>query len=138
MKYHIVQKALETFVKTNWTVTAIQYDNVAFNSEIYTQYISCNIVFGEGVSRTITRGCYRQFGLLIITIYTKSSTGSNNRLTLAAAVVTMLTHKEVPPITPDTTPIVSLKVPSLHSDNSEKSGWVRTQVSCPFYYDLEF
>lgn len=137
MKYDVVQKSLEIYVKDHWSHTAIQYDNVAFNSDLYEEFIQCTIVFGEGRSRTITVGCYRQVGLLILTVKTRPGTGSSRKLELAKLAAEMVISKVVQPIAPDLVPAVNLKVPDLFSDNTERNGWVMAQVSCPFYYDLE-
>lgn len=138
MKYDVVQQSLEEFVKTNWTATAIQFDNVAFNSDIYTEYLQCTIVFGEGFARTVTKGCYRQVGLLILSAKTKPGIGSARKLELAKLAAEMVLSVVVQPVSPLVAPAVNLKTPDLFSDNKERDGWVMAQVSCPFYYDLEY
>lgn len=135
MKYNVVQQSLEEFVKTNWTETAVQYDNVAFNADIFTEYVQCNIVFGEGSARTITKGCYRQVGLLILTVKTKPGLGSARKLELASIAAEMMTSVVVQPVSPLIAPAVNLKTPDLFNDSKERDGWVMAQVSCPFYYD---
>lgn len=138
MKYGPVQQSLEEFVKTNWTETAVQYDNVAFRPELYAEYLQCTIVFGEGSARTITKGCYRQVGLLLLTAKTKPGTGSARKLELAQLAAEMVVSEVVRPVSPLIAPTVNLKTPSLFNDNNERDGWVMAQVSCPFYYDLEY
>ena len=138
MKYDVVQQSMEEFVKTNWTETAIQYDNVAFNSDIYTEYLQLTVVFGEGFSRTVTQGCYRQMGLLLLTVKTKPGIGSARKLELANLAAEMVISVVVQPVPPLIAPAVNLKTPDLFNDNKERDGWVMAQVSCPFYYDLEY
>lgn len=138
MKYDVVQQSLEEFVKANWTETAIQYDNVAFNSDIYTEYLQMTVVFGEGFSRTVTQGCYRQVGLLLLTVKTKPGIGSARKLELAKLAAEMVISVVVQPVPPLIAPAVKLKTPDLFNDNKERDGWVMAQVSCPFYYDLEY
>lgn len=137
MKYDVVQQSIEKFVQTTWTATpGIQFDNVAFNSEIYTEFLRCNIVFGDGLSRSMTQGYYRQIGLLILSIFTKPAIGSARKLELATIAADMVRHRVVLPVSPLVAPAVNLKVPDLFNDNKERDGWVMAQVSCPFYYDF--
>lgn len=138
MKYDVVQQSLEEFVKANWTETAIQYDNVAFNADIYTEFVRCTVVFGEGSSRAVTKGCYRQVGLLILSVMTKPGIGSARKLELANLAAEMVLSVVVQPVPPLVAPVVNLKTPDLFNDNKERDGWVMAQVSCPFYYDLEY
>jgi hypothetical protein len=138
VKYDVVQQCIEEYVQTNWTSTAVAYDNTAFNTEIYEEYMSCNVLFAEGRSRAVNRGCYRQIGVLLLSIYTKPAIGSARKLELAAAAALMITKKAVSPVPPLDSPRVNFQVPDLVSDNKERNGWVQTQLSCPFYYDLEF
>lgn len=138
MKYDAVQQSLEQFVKNNWTHTAIQYDNVPFNADIYTEYIQCTIVFGESAQRSVTKGCYRQVGLLILTVKTKPGIGSARKLLLAKLAAEMMVSTVVTAVTPHTSPAIKLRTPELFNDNKDRDGWIMAQVSCPFYYDLEY
>jgi len=138
VKYDAVQQSIEEFVRTNWTATAIQYDNVAFNSDIYTEYLQLTVVFGEGHSRAVTKGCYRQVGLLLLSARTKPGIGSSRKLQLARLAAEMVISTVVQPVPPLVAPSVNLKTPDLFNDNQERHGWVMAQVSCPFYYDLEY
>lgn len=137
MKYDIVQQALEAYIAANWTATDVQYDNVAFNSDLYTEYMRCSIVFGNGNQRSVTAGCYRVVGLLILSAFVKPAIGTSRLLQLASMASTMVVSKIVSPVPPAISPKVNLKVPDLYPNFTEHSGWVMAQVSCPFYYDLE-
>lgn len=136
MKYDIVQQSLEEFVATNWSATEIQYDNVSFNSELYSEYLQCTIRFGEAADRSIIRGCYRQVGLLILTAKVKPGTGTARKLVLATLAADMVKNVVVHATLPLVAPNVVLKVPDMHPDDRERDGWVMAQVSCPFYYDF--
>lgn len=35
-------------------------------------------------------------------------------------------------------PVVKMFEPSMYSDTKERDGWIMAQMSCPFYYDLEY
>lgn len=138
MKYDVVQESLEEFIRANWSHTDVQYDNVAFNSEMYTEYLQMTVVFGEASSRTVTKGCYRQPGLLLLTVKTKPGTGNARKMELARLASELVVSKVVYPVSPLVAPSINLKVPDLFSDNKDRDGWVMAQVSCPFYYDLEY
>jgi hypothetical protein len=139
MKYDVVHQSLEEFVKTQWAAgpdTVIQYENVPFNSDAYTEYLRCSIVFGEGFAKTVTQGCYRQVGVLLLSILTKPGIGEVRKLQLATLAADMIKHQRVSAVLPLVAPVVNLKVPDLHNDPKERNGWVMAQVSCPFYYDF--
>lgn len=141
MKYDVVKQSLEQFVTTNWPTAAgsptpaLQYDNVDFNSQLYTEYAQLTVRFGDSVKRSLPVGCYRQFGMVIFTIKTKPGRGSARKLQLASAASGMLTDAIVLPVTPLVAPTVNLKETDLFDDTRERDGFVMAQVSCPFYYD---
>lgn len=137
MKYDVVQQSLEEFVVANWSHTIVQYDNVAFNAELYSEYLQCTIRFGEAAQRTLVReGCYRQVGLLMLTAKVKPGTGSARKLALATLAADMVKNVVVHATAPLIAPNVVLKVPDMFNDDKERDGWVMAQVSCPFYYDF--
>jgi len=137
MMYDVVQQSLEEFVQAQWgNTTQIAYDNVEFNSELYNEFMRMNVVFGDGMSRTITQGCFRQKGLLLLSIFTKPGKGTARQLELAKQAADMVKQQEVSATLPLVAPVVKLKVPDLIRDNKERLGWVMAQVSCPFYYDF--
>lgn len=137
MKYAEVQQSLEEFVQATWSDTQIHFDNVAFNSDMYTEFVRCNVLFGEGIQRSVTKGCYRQIGSLVLSVFTKSASGSARKLELANIASLIVTSAVVRPVAPLIAPSVNLMVPTLFNENNERNGWVMAQVSCPFYYDLE-
>lgn len=134
MNYAEVQASLESFVQSNWATTAIQFNNVAFLADAYSQYVRCNVIFGDAEQRTVTSGCYRQFGLLVLTAFARPNTGSEAVLNLANALSSLVRSVIVPPS--GGAPAVQLKVPDLFTDFRERDGWIQAQVSCPFYYDI--
>jgi len=135
MKFAQVQQSIEEYIKAQWTETQVSYDNVQFNSDLYDQYLRCNILFGEGRKRTITVGCYRQIGMLMLTVFVKPAVGRARLLDLANIAATLVTDVRVGATLPLVAPVVNLKVPDLILDNTERSGWVQANVSSPFYYD---
>lgn len=117
-------------------MTQVQYDNVAFNSELYTEYIRCHVAFGEALPRSLSRGCYRQTGILFISVFTKPATGSVRRLEIAGAAAEMFRSLILAPVLPDVEPTTMFLEPSMVIDNKETNGWVQVVLSIPFYYDL--
>lgn len=136
MKYDLAQQSLEEFVKSNWTETSVQYDNVAFNSDIYTEFCKASILFGIGKARTVTRGCYRQPGVLMFGIFVKPGTGTSRMDYLARTAAELFTSTRIEAVLPLVAPSIVFQVPTFTRDLNEKVGWVMAQVSCPFYYDI--
>jgi hypothetical protein len=136
MKYDVAQAAIEQHVLDGWTETVVQYDNVAFNSEVYTEYMRCHVAFGEGIPRSVTRGCTRHTGILFLTIFSKPGQGSQRKLELASAAAELVDSVVISPIAPAVAPKIQMTTASLTSENKELNGWVQSIVSCPFYYDL--
>lgn len=137
MKFDAVQQSIEEFVIANWTHTALQFENVPFNSDIYDEYTRVNVVYGDSVQRSVTAGCYRVPGLIMFSIFEKPATGSARMLELATLAANLLVSKMIYPVPPLDSPVVKMHVPMLHKEYRETGGWVFMQVSCPFYYDLE-
>lgn len=135
MKFAQVQQSIEEYIQAQWTATQVAFDNAGFNSDLYDQYLRCNVLFGEGAKRTITVGCYRQIGVLMLTVFVKPAVGRARLLELANIAATLVTDVRVGATLPLVAPVVNLKVPDLILDNTERSGWVQANVSSPFYYD---
>ena len=138
MKYDVVKQSLEEFFQTSWTLTAIQFDNVAFNSNLYTEYTSFTVRFGEATKRSLPVGCYRQPGIVIVSAKVKPGRGSDRKLQLATAAAEMFLNAVIRPVAPLVAPVVKMFEPDLFDDDKERDGWVMAQMSCPFYYDLEY
>lgn len=141
MMYDAVKKSLEEFVIANWSMTpanSIQFDNVAFNSDLFNEYVQFTVRFGESIKRSLAAKCYRQIGLVIFTVKTKPNQGSDRKLKLARAASEMLMNKKVPAVPAPPLPVVNLREPDFFDDTNARDGFVMAQVSCPFYYDLEY
>lgn len=141
MMYDLVKKNLEEFVLANWTLTpvsSIQFDNVAFNSDLFNEYVQFTVRFGESIKRSLAARCYRQMGLVILTVKTKPNQGSDRKLKLARAASEMFMNKKVPAVPAPPAPVANLREPDLFDDTNARDGFVMAQVSCPFYYDLEY
>jgi hypothetical protein len=141
MMYDVVKQSLEEFVIANWSdtdVSTIQFDNVPFNTDLFDEYVQFSVRFGESVKRSLPKGCYRQPGMVIFTVKTRPDQGSQRKLELARSAAEMLVNAVISPTLPLVAPRVVMREPSLFDDNSQRDGWVMAQVSCPFYYDLEY
>lgn len=135
MRFAAVQQSLEQYIKDAWSLTDVAYDNVGFNSDLFTEYIRCNVLFGPGKQITITAGCYRQPGVLALSCFVKPAIGRARLLQLADAAATLVTGVRVNAVSPHVAPVVNLKAPDLYVNDVERSGWIMAQVSSPFYYD---
>jgi hypothetical protein len=139
LKYGEVQQSIEEFVKTNWETagtTAVQYENVAFNSEMYNEFAKLSIIFGQAVARTVTEGCYRQPGLVMMSVFVKPSVATKRLNQLADIAADLFKSTRIVSTPPLNAPKVVCKVPSMMKDLNEKMGWVMASVTVPFYYDL--
>lgn len=137
MEYGPAQQLIEEYIQKNWVATACQFDNVPFNSDLYEEFSRCTIVFGEGLARTVTKGNYRQTGVMFFSIFVKPATGTARMNELLDAAVSLFVSAVIYPALPLVKPVVKFKVPSLYRNFKEQDGWVMAQASCPFYYDLE-
>lgn len=135
MKYAEVQQSIEQYIKDAWSLTELTFDNVAFNSDLFNEYTRCNVLFGQGKQITITAGCYRQPGVLMLSSFVKPAIGRARLLQLANAAATLMTGVRINPVSPHVAPVVNLKAPDLYINDVERSGWVMAQVSSAFYYD---
>lgn len=141
MKYDVVKRSLEQWIAAEWAAgpnTQIQYDNVAIDIANLTEYMQFTVRFGEAIKRSLPVGCYRQFGIILFSAKTKPDRGSARKLQLATLAAEILLNAVVTPVTPLVAPTVNLREPDLFDDTRERDGWVMAQVSCPFYYDLEY
>lgn len=141
MKYDVVKKSIEEFFIANWTMTpatSIQFDNVAFNSDLFSEYVQLTVRFGDAMKRSLAAKCYRQIGLVIVTVKTRPDQGSDRKLKLARAASEMLMNAKVPAVPVPNVPTVNLREPEFFDDTKARDGFVMAQVSCPFYYDLEY
>lgn len=137
MKYDVVQQSLEEYWQSVWFETLSQFQNVSFSADLYEEFVRFQVIFGEGFKRTVNIGCYRQPGMVMVTVYTKPGMGTARKLQLATLVSQLLTDKVISPVDPLIAPKVNLKEPSLFNDDKDMGGFVQAQVSVPFYYDLE-
>jgi hypothetical protein len=115
----------------------VSYDNHPFNSDLFDEYVACNVLFADAIQRSAEPRCFQVPGLLILDVHVRPSIGSTRMLELAGYASLLLVTAIIRPVMPNAAPPVNMRTPSVYKDLQEKSGWVRAQVSCPFYYDLE-
>jgi hypothetical protein len=104
---------------------------------MFSEYIALNVQFGVSMFTSVTKGHYRVPGLVIVTVYTRPDAGSARKLELANLAADLLVSRLILPTPPLVAPAIYCKVPSITKDLRSTDGWVRAQVSCPFYYDVE-
>ena len=137
MKFAAVTQSFEEYFQTNWTYTALIFDNQHANSELYTEYARLSIIFSDAEQRCLGPGRYRDIGLCIISLFAKPDIGNSRLLILSDIAAELMASVTLQPVLPLIAPSVNLKTPSLMKDFNEKKGWIMAQVSCPFYYDSE-
>lgn len=141
MKYDVVKQSLEEDFRSRWEMTpvdAIQFDNVGFNSSLFKEYVSFTVRFGEAFKRSLPTGCYRQPGILIASVFTLPGFGSARKLQLVTVLAEMYVNAVIRAQEPLEAPVVNMFEPTMIDDDRERDGWVMAQMSCPFYYDLEY
>jgi hypothetical protein len=143
VKYDVVNQSLEEYVQANWSDTDIQFDNVAFNADFYTEYMRCTIVFGDtdapersNGQRSVVPRCYRVMGFVLLDVFVKPAIGVVRMLELGTIAANLLRSKAVHPVAPLQAPVVNFQTPTLTKNTVERHGWVSAQVSAPFYYDF--
>ena len=140
MRYAAVKQSVEVFFLTNWVSTpnnTIQFDAAPFNSEPFTEYVQFTIQFGDMIRTSLASRCFRQFGMVMVSIKVRPGTGAHRKLVLAGAAAILLNNAVVRPVAPLVAPAAKFRESSLYDESVERDGWVMAQVSCPFYYDLE-
>lgn len=118
------------------STTAIQFENVSFDSELYEEWIELRILFGDSIKVNLGSNDYRVVGLLMIDIKLKPGRGVVRGLELANQAAVMLASKKVMPQAPLAAPAVYLRVPELYKSNVDRVEGMKYQISCPFYYDV--
>lgn len=137
MKYLEVQTLLETFVQNNVTGVQVTFENMAFASDVYTEWVRSTIQFGDSLLRALSSNCYRVAGIHIFEIYVRPATGSARIHELADTLTSLFKGAKIAPVIVETSPTVYYLAPTLSKFFAERTGWVSAQLTCPFYYDLE-
>lgn len=143
MKFDVVNQSLEEYLQTNWSETQIQFENVAFNADLFTEYLRCTILFGDtdapemaNGQRSLVPRCYRVTGFMILDVFVKPAIGVVRMIELGTIAANLLKSKAVQPVSPLQAPVVNFGVPAMVKDPVERHGWVKAQVTAPFYYDF--
>lgn len=127
---------LESYVQTNVAGIAIAFENVEFDPTNLTKWLRVTIQFGSSRLRSLGTRCFRVPGIMMLEIYTRPATGLVDITTFADTLTDLFKGSSVVPSQP-ADPTVNFLEPALTKFPAEQSGWVRGQVTCPFYYDLE-
>lgn len=136
MKYSEVQTMLESYVQTNVTGITIAFENAEFDPTNLTKWLRVTIQFGNSQLRSLGTRCFRVAGIMMCEIFIRPAVGIVDITTFADTLTDLFKgSKIVPALSAD--PTVNFLEPQLTKFPAEQSGWIRGQVTCPFYYDLE-
>lgn len=123
--------AVNSFVNSNYTLTPVAYDNVAFNTTNVTEYIQLMIV--PNVENQVTLGknanSYRQFGSVEIVVNVEKGKGSKRALVITDSLTALFRSKRISGIQ-FRTPIVK--------EVQLNNGYYSLAMYIGFYYDFVF
>lgn len=125
-----VIEALNARFATQWgTTTPIAWENVAFDMNKYTEFVTFNIVFGSQDQASMgapTRNIYRQRGIVSVRIFTTLNRGAKRAMQLADQVAAIFRTKTISGIvfySPSTTVV------------GQTDGVFQVNVAISFYVD---
>lgn len=125
MSFSIVKSTIESHIASNWTETAVQYENVDLNTDSLNEYISIHVLSGEGVQATLGDiGEYKVTGVLVVIIFTELGTGSKRAKELADTMSDLFRGAKINDIT--------FKVPS-GTRVAFSGSYYQFNLSIPFY-----
>ena len=133
MKFKEVQASIEKYLDDNWSGTAIVFENEPLEADLYDEYVSVAVQFGETEKRAVET-CYKIVGLLLVTVNVRPGVGVARALELTNVFSPLLASYELPAAPALSAPAVQFVAPSLSKVPRPPPGWVQAQVSCPFYY----
>ena len=125
MSHESLRQDIETLLKTNWSRTQIEFENVPFDDTKVDEYISIYIREGSSEQSSLgTSGQYKITGVVIISIFTDSGIGTKDSRAMADAVSNIFRGVKLGSIlfqTPNGQPI------------RNTSGYFQFNVTVPFY-----
>jgi hypothetical protein len=133
--YADVQEMIESYVQSNGTKTTIAFENVHFNAELYSEYLYCQVVFGEDQTQELATNCVRVPGVVLMGIHVRPGIGQARMLELVDDAITLFTRQILSATPPSSSPKVQTRVPTLSKDLRARTDWAVALVSCPFYFD---
>ncbi len=128
MTFASVQTTLETFFKTQWTYTAIEFENDSLDTNGLDEFVRFSIQFGDGKPMALGNKEFRYPAVLFVQIFNRPAVGNARSMILAdLASALFRTTLSLLPIKFHV-PVV-LKIPKIDA------GFIQTQVSCSFYFE---
>lgn len=129
MSFSSKQTAIETYFKNQWgSTTQIEYENDAWNPDLYDEYVRFSIQFGDAVAMELGNKAFRYFGVVFVQIFVRPAVGNARMLTLADTASGLFRT---------TLSVTGVKflVPRITKFPNSAGGWVQTQLACNFYFE---
>jgi len=95
--YQDERKDIESYLKTNFTTTAIKFDNADFDQRNIVEFIDVFIRPGQKIATTVggSQITYEARGQLVISIFVKKGTGTDRVRKIADDLQTLFLKKQI-------------------------------------------
>ena len=137
MKYAAVQAAIEQRLQSAWNLTALQFENHPFNTDLYEEFTRATVQFGDSVLRSLGVRCYRTVGILFLDFFVRPGVGAHRLAELSDTAIGLFVGQTLVAVPPVDAPPILFTEPSLSKDFAEQTGWVSAQLQVIFYFDTE-
>jgi len=125
MSFEKERIAIENHFEEFWNETPIAWENVAFDTPNSSPWVRLNILNGSSNYRTIT-GLKRHLGVIIVQIFTRKDTGSNQGREYADTIGAIFEGKKFSDVVCDVASINTIGADSI---------WHQINVSIPYWRD---
>lgn len=125
--YSASQEDLETHFQTNFTSTPVEFENAPLDISTLTEYVRHVIRFGAGKVTSLSGGCFRYQGAVIVQIFVKPGVGLARPMELADTISGLYRAAVIGGH--------MFGVPEVTKHPAGGQGWVQVQVYCPFYFE---
>ena len=130
MSLATARRDIEKRLNDNWALTRVAYENVPFPiARSDESWVNCRIFEENATRRNVGNpGCHRVLGLIVLSIYVPTSTGTNEARDIADQLAALFRDKQFGGIT------CQEAVPRNQGE-LDGSGWYQYDLSIRFYWD---
>jgi hypothetical protein len=120
--------SLESDFNSNWSYTPVAWPNIDLGTSDLDEWVSFNVMNGESSQASMggDTNTHRFFGVVIVQIFVRPSTGSKRAFELADLASSLLRSKTIG--------AVVLRSPDIQLVGLD-NGWYQVNVKCSFYTD---